>query len=86
MIVKKIEVSSANSFALVEPCETPASNKRLQNGMIDGENLFNKRVKNDMRTSYGNIRKMAIGQENDYSAGSLLDYLSLFILLKSIIR
>ena len=41
--------------------------------MIDGKNFFDQPVKSDMRT-YDNTRKMATGQGNDYTNGSLLDY------------
>ena len=39
--------------------------------MIDGKNAFE--VKSDMRT-HDNIRKIAIGQRDDHTAGCLLDY------------
>ena len=42
--------------------------------MIDGRNLFDQPVKNDFRT-YDNIRKITIGQVDDYATGCLLDYL-----------
>ena len=41
--------------------------------MIDGKNLFNEPVKND-KVTYGNIRKITIGQRDDYTTGCLLDY------------
>ena len=41
--------------------------------MINGENFFNQPIKNNKVTS-GNIRKIAIGQGDDYTAGCLLDY------------
>ena len=41
--------------------------------MIDGKNLFDQSVKDDMRT-YENIQKTATGQEDDYTTGCLLDY------------
>ena len=37
------------------------------------KNLFNQPVKNDLRT-HENIRKIATGQEDDYTTGCLLDY------------
>ena len=43
------------------------------NVMIDGQNIFDQPVKNDMRT-YDNIRKIATGQADDYTIGCLLDY------------
>ena len=42
--------------------------------MIDRRNSFNQSVKNDLRT-YDNIRKIATGQDNDYTSGCLLEYL-----------
>ena len=42
--------------------------------MIDGENLFNQPIHNDFKT-YENIRNIATVQGDDYTIGSLLDYL-----------
>ena len=41
--------------------------------MIDGKNFFDQPVKND-KITYGNFRKFAIGQGDDYTTGCLLDY------------
>ena len=41
--------------------------------MINGKNFFNQPVKND-KVSYKNIRKIAIGQGDDYTTGCLFDY------------
>ena len=41
--------------------------------MIDGKNFFDHQVKSDVRT-YDNIRKIATGQGDNYTAGCLLDY------------
>ena len=41
--------------------------------MIDGKNFFDQPVKNDTVT-YENIRKITIGQGDDYTTGCLLDY------------
>ena len=41
--------------------------------MINGRNFFDKPVKNKSIT-YDNIRKIAIGQGDDYITGCLLDY------------
>ena len=43
------------------------------NVMINGRNLFDEPVKNDLRT-YNNIKKIAIGQGDDYTTCCLLDY------------
>ena len=42
--------------------------------MIDGKNFFNQPVKCDMKI-YNNIRKIATGQVDDYTTGSLLGYI-----------
>ena len=44
------------------------------NVMIDGKNFFDQPVKNNKAT-YENIRKIATGQGDDYTTGSLLDYI-----------
>ena len=41
--------------------------------MINGQNFFDQPVKNNLRT-YDNIRKIAIGQGDEYTTGCLLDY------------
>ena len=41
--------------------------------MIDGKNVFDQPIKND-KVTYENIRKIAIGQGDDYTTGCLLDY------------
>ena len=43
------------------------------NVMIDGKNFFDQPVRND-KVTYENIRKIAIGQEDEYTTGCLLDY------------
>ena len=48
--------------------------------MIDGRNVFEVPVKNNMRT-YENIRKFAIDQGDDYATGCLLNYLDRFIII-----
>ena len=40
---------------------------------IDGQNIFDQPVRNNLRT-YDNIRKIAIGQGDDYTTACLLDY------------
>ena len=42
--------------------------------MIDGKNYFDQPINNDFKT-YENIRKIATGQEDDYTTTCLLDYL-----------
>ena len=41
--------------------------------MIDGKNLFDQPVKND-KVTYENIKKITVGQGDDYTTGCLLDY------------
>ena len=41
--------------------------------MIDGENVFDKPIRNNL-TTFGNIQKTATGQGDDYTTGCLLDY------------
>ena len=43
------------------------------NRMINGENLFDQRIKNN-KVTYENIRRIATGQGDDYTTGCLLDY------------
>ena len=43
------------------------------NVVINGESCFNQPIKND-KITYDNIRKIATGQEDDYTTGCLLDY------------
>ena len=41
--------------------------------MINGENVFDQPIKNN-KVTYENIRKIATGQGDDYTAGCLLNY------------
>ena len=41
--------------------------------MIDGKNIFDQPI-NSMNKTYENIRNIAMGQGDDYTAGCLLDY------------
>ena len=43
------------------------------NVMINGENVFHQPIKNN-KVTYENVRKIAIGQGDDYTTGCLLDY------------
>ena len=43
------------------------------NIMINGENFFDQPIKNN-KVTYESLRKIAIGQGDDYTTGSLLDY------------
>ena len=44
------------------------------NNVINGENFFDQPIKNN-KVTYDNIRKILIGQGDDYTTGCLLDYL-----------
>ena len=41
--------------------------------MIDGKYFFGQPIRND-KVTYENIRKVAIGQGDDYTTGCLVDY------------
>ena len=41
--------------------------------MIDGRNVFDQPI-NSMNKTYENIRRIALGQGDDYTTGCLLDY------------
>ena len=41
--------------------------------MIDGKNFFDQSI-NSMTKTYENIRKITIGQGDDYKTGCLLDF------------
>ena len=43
------------------------------NMMINGENIFDQPIQNN-KVTYENIRKIPIGQGDDYTTGCLLDY------------
>ena len=51
----------------------PTEEIKDYNIMINGENFFHQPIKNN-KVTYENIRKIAIGQGDDYSTGCLLDY------------
>ena len=51
------------------------------NVMIDGKNIFDQPVKNDLRT-YDNIRKTIPGQRGYYTTGCLLDYAYVMVFRK----
>ena len=46
---------------------------KYYNVMIDGKNVFDQPI-NSMAETYENIRKITIGQEDDYTTECLLDY------------
>ena len=51
----------------------PTVEMKDYNVMIDRRNFFDQPIKNDLKT-YDNIRKIATGQDDDYTNGCLLDY------------
>ena len=48
--------------------------RKNYNVIIDGKNIFDQPVKNDLRTC-DNIQKIVTGQGDNYTSGCLLDYL-----------
>ena len=54
-------------------CYLPNVEIKNYNFMINGENFFDQPIKNN-KVTYENIRKIATGQEDDYTTGCLLDY------------
>ena len=54
-------------------CYIPNVEIKDYNVMIDGKNFFDQPVRND-KVTYENIRKIAIGQGDDYTTGCLSDY------------
>ena len=64
------EVDGRRSYKLYY---LPSVEIKDYNVMIDGRNLFDQPIKSDLKT-YHNIRKIATGQEDDYTTGCLLDY------------
>ena len=51
----------------------PQADIKGYNVMIDGRNVFDQPVKNNLAI-YDNIRKIPTGQGDDYTTGCLLDY------------
>ena len=51
----------------------PRVNIESYNIQIDGRNFYNQRI-NDLIKPYDEIRKLSIGQGDDYTAGCLLDF------------
>ena len=51
----------------------PTGEIKDYNIVINGENLFGQPLENN-KVTYDNIRKIAIGQGDDYTTGCLLDY------------
>ena len=51
----------------------PTREMKNYNIMIDGQNLFDQSVRNDL-IPYGNVRKIAAGRGDDYTTGCLLEY------------
>ena len=54
-------------------CYLPNVEKKDYSIMINGENFFDQPVKNN-KVTYENIRKIATGKRDDYTAGCLLGY------------
>ena len=52
----------------------PTMQRKDYNVMIDGRNLFDQPIRNNIKM-YENIRRIAIAQGDDYTAGCFLDCL-----------
>ena len=62
-----VQSTAHNSFYF------PTLEIKYYNIMINGENLFDQPIKNN-KVTYEKFRKIAIGQEDNYTTGCLLDY------------
>ena len=51
----------------------PTMKIKNYNVVIDGKNIFDQQIKNNMKT-YDNVQKITTSQEDDYTTGCLLDY------------
>ena len=69
-----IKVENENGRESYKQYYLPIVEIKKYNFMIDGRNFFDKSIRNDSKTS-DNIRKIATGQGDDYTAGCLIDYL-----------
>ena len=74
-VIKLFALSFENSGGRISYTRyyLPLVETREYNVMIDGRNVFDQRVKNNLIT-YNNIRKIVTGQGDDYTAGCLLNY------------
>ena len=79
LLTSKVNIIFALSFEntahkrVRTKCYLPAVQIKDYNVMIDGQNVFDQPLKNDLRT-YANIPKIEIGQGVDCATGCLLDY------------
>ena len=64
---KKVERNNHRKYFL------PRVNITNYNVLIDGRNFYDQPI-NDLVKQYGEIRKTATGQGDDYTTGCLLDY------------
>ena len=67
MAIKKVENISRRKYFL------PRVNTTNYNVVIDVRNFYDQPV-NDLIKQYGEIRKTATGQGNDYTTGCLIEY------------
>ena len=74
-VIKLFALSFENSGGRISYTRyyLPLVETREYTVMIDGRNVFDQRVKNNLIT-YNNIRKIVTGQGDDYTAGCLLNY------------
>ena len=74
--VNRVFVLSFQDRNILQSCKKyflPTVEIKGYNVMINGRYFFDQPIKNDLRT-YDNIRKIAIGQGDDYTTGCLIDY------------
>ena len=69
-----LSFENTNGRAIFKRYYLPQVEIKDYNVMIDGRNLFDQPVKDNLRT-YDNIRKIETGQGDDYTTSCLLDYL-----------
>ena len=68
-----LSFKDANGRESYKQYHLPTVKIKDYNAMIDGRNLFDQPIRNDLRT-YDNIIKIANGQGDDYTTGCLLDH------------
>ena len=67
-----LSFNNANGRKSYKQYYLPTVETKEYNVMIDGRNIFDQPIKNDLKTY--NIRKITTGQGYDYTTGCLLDY------------
>ena len=72
-----LSLKNDNGWESLKQYYLPTVEIKYYNVMIDGRNFFDQPIKSDLK-KYGNIRKIATVQSDDYTTGCLLDYFILF--------